>query len=95
MPAQWHGKRLITVVTAHMRQDGVPDFKLNEVEVTHEEYENGVHYYLAEAPLIQEGLDEPFVHFDEFEAPPFLLSAVRQHLKSLQAQPIAEEAIPF
>ena len=95
MPLQWQGKRSITVVTAYMRHDGLADFKLNEVEVTHEEYENGVHYYLAEAVLLQSGLDEPFVHFDEFEAPPFLLPAVRQHLNPLQADPVADEAIPF
>jgi hypothetical protein len=95
MPPQWQGKRSITVVTAYIRQDGIPDFKLNEVEVTHEEYENGIHYYLAEATLLQSGFDEPFVHFDEFEAPPFLLSAVRQHLQTPQAEPVEEEAIPF
>jgi hypothetical protein len=95
MPPQWHGKRSIAVVTAYMRHDGIPDFKLNEVEVTHEEYENGVHYYLAEAPLIQAGFDEPFTHFDEYEAPPFLLPAVRQHLQSQEVEPAEEEAIPF
>jgi hypothetical protein len=91
----WQGKRSITVVTAYMRQDGIPDFKLYEVEVSHEEYENGIHYYLAEAVLLQSGFDEPFVHFDEFEAPPFLLPAVRQHLNPLQAEPVTDEAIPF
>jgi hypothetical protein len=95
MPPQWHGKRSITVVTAYMRQDGIPDFKLSDVEVTYEEYENGIHYYLAEATLLQAGFDEPFVHFDEFEAPAFLLPAVRQHLQTPQVEPVEEEAIPF
>jgi hypothetical protein len=78
--APWIGKRTIAVVTACMAADGTPDFALNEVEVTHDEYENGIHYYLAEAELIEAGYEEPYTHFDEFEAPAFLHLAVRQYL---------------
>jgi len=89
----WQGKRTVTVVTAHLRTDGIPDFTSTEVEVTHEEYENGVHYDLVEAQLGQSGYEEPLVHFDEFEAPSFLVPAVKAHLESLdtsgaQADPI-------
>jgi hypothetical protein len=78
--APWTGKRKIAVVTACMAADGTPDFALNEVEVTHDEYENGIHYYLAEADLIEAGYEEPYTHFDQFEAPAFLHPAVREYL---------------
>jgi hypothetical protein len=79
MPA-WEGKRLIQVVSACMNANGCPDFVLNQVEVTHEELENDVHYDLAEAGLRDAGFDEPFVHFDSGEDPAFLHPAVRQYL---------------
>ncbi len=71
----------VAIVTACMRSDGLPTFALNHVEVTPEEYDNGLHYLLAERLLAQAGgYEEPFVHFGETEAPPFLLPAVRQYL---------------
>ena len=76
------GKRPVTIVSAVMRPDGFADFALTEVEVTREEYENAIHLYLAEADLLEAGFEEPFVHFPEGEAPPFLLPAVRQYLGS-------------
>src|SRR4051812_2768926 len=80
--ASWHGKRTVVVVSACMRADGTPAFALNSVEVTRDEAENGIHYYLAEAELLEAGFEEPFVHFDETEAPPFLVPAVTEHLKA-------------
>lgn len=76
----WEGKRAITVVTACMNALGMPDFALNEVEVTHEEYENGVHIDLVEDRLVDERYDEPYTHFDEFDAPAFLIPAVKKYL---------------
>lgn len=73
-------KHPIAVVSACMTRDGTPTFVLNQVEVTQDEAENGVHYYLVEAHLLGDGHEEPFVHFDEAEAPAFLHAAVRQHL---------------
>jgi hypothetical protein len=52
-----------TIVTACMRADGTPTFAYQIVEVTAEEADNGVQYYLAEAQLLEEGYEEPFVHF--------------------------------
>ncbi len=78
---QSNGKHPVTVVTACMRADGCPDFALTRVEVTAEEAENGIHYYLAEADLLEAGYEEPFVHFDADEAPAFLLPAVEQYLR--------------
>lgn len=77
---QWQGKRKITVVTACMTRDGLPTFAVNEAEVRFEEYENGIHYYQVEADLMEAGYEEPFVHFDEFEAPRFLHVAVKLSL---------------
>jgi hypothetical protein len=83
MPSPCQGaKRPLIVVSACMRADGCPDFAVTQVAVTHEEAENGIHYYLVEAELLEAGYEEPFVHFDEDEAPAFLLSAVQQHLAS-------------
>jgi hypothetical protein len=79
---QWQGKRKIAVVTAHVRSDGLPDFALNEVEVTQDEHANGVHYELVEAQLTGQCLEETMVHFDQFEAPPFLMAAVAEYLES-------------
>lgn len=73
-------RRPITVVSACMRKDGFPAFAIHQVEVTPDEAENGVHYYLVEADLLEAGFEEPFVHFDEHEAPPFLLPAVQAYL---------------
>ena len=70
------GKRPVTIVSAVMRPDGFADFAVTQVEVTQVEYENAIHLYLAEADLLEAGFEEPFVHFPEDEAPPFLLPAV-------------------
>ena len=73
-------KQRLTIVTACMRADGTPALAVTDVEATPDECANGVHYYLAEADLLEAGYEEPFVHFDPAEAPPFLLPAVRRHL---------------
>lgn len=75
-------KRPIAIVTACMKPDGLPTFVRNEVVVSSAEIDNGIHYYLAEAQLMIDGYDEPYVHFDETEAPSFLHPAVQQHLAS-------------
>lgn len=80
---EWEGKRPITVVTACMSRDGKPDFALNEVEVTHDEYENGVHYDLVEDRLTDAGYEEPYVHYDQTEGPAFLLPNVWSYLASV------------
>lgn len=72
----WTGSRPVIVVSACMTKDGLPTFVLNEVAVTQEEYENGQHYTLAEECLAAAGYEEPCVHFDEREAPSFLIAAV-------------------
>lgn len=72
----WQGKRMIAVVSACMNRDGTPGFACNAVEVTHDEYENGVHYLLVQDRLMDAGFEEPWVHFDEMEAPAFLHPAV-------------------
>jgi hypothetical protein len=73
-------KEPIAIVSACMRADGTPTFAYHVVEVTSQEAANGIHYYFAEAQLLEEGYEEPFVHFDAKEAPPFLHEAVRQYL---------------
>jgi hypothetical protein len=70
----------IAVVSACMSSQGTPAFTLYEVEVTPDEYANGVHYSRVEEYLADDGYEEPYVHFDEPEAPPFLFPAVREHL---------------
>ena len=82
-------KRPIAIVSACMRSDGVSTFAYHMVEVTSQEADNGIHYYLAEAQLLEEGYEEPFVHFDAPESPPFLHEAVRQYLglSSVAAEP--------
>jgi hypothetical protein len=76
----WQGTRTITVVSACMTVAGMPTFAVNQVQVTHEEYANGEHYGLAEVELMDAGNEEPYVHFDEFEAPAFLVPAVTNHV---------------
>jgi hypothetical protein len=73
-------KHAVAIVTACMTANGTPALALNTVAVTQEEEENGVHYCLAEANLTEAGYEEPFVHFDQQEAPAFLHPAVRRHL---------------
>lgn len=83
-------QRPMAIVSACLRADGLPTFALTEVVVTPEEIENGVHYYLAEIELLKRGYEEPYVHFDSGEAPPFLHDAVRQFLS---LSPPADEPI--
>jgi len=75
-------QRVIAVVTACMRSDGTPTFVLKTAQVTEDEALEGIHYILVEEALKEEGYDEPYVHFDQMEAPPFLHPAVREHLRS-------------
>ena len=89
----WQGKRRIAVVSAVMNASGVPDFALNEVEVTQEEAENGIHYYLVEAELLEAGYEEPFVHFDDSESPAFLHPAVRQYLGQRPAAAMPDQHV--
>jgi len=63
-----------------MTTDGLPDFAMTTVAVTEDERENGVQYLLAEADLAERGFEEPMVHFDGVEAPPFLVPAVCNYL---------------
>lgn len=74
-------KRPVAIVTACMTANGTPTFALNTVEVTEDQLANGIHYYFVEAELLEAGFEEPFVHFDEGEAPAFLHPAVRQFLR--------------
>ena len=75
-------QRPLAIVSACMTAQGLPEFVLTTVEVTQAQIENGVHYYLAEGELLERGYEEPFVHFDESESPPFLHAAVRDYLCS-------------
>jgi hypothetical protein len=75
-----HGKRRVTIVSAVTRAGGGPDFAVTRVEVTPQEFDSGIHYYLAEADLLEAGYEEPFVHFDDTESPRFLLPAVQEYL---------------
>jgi len=86
------GKRAVTIVSAVMRRDGLPDFAITQVEVTQDEYENGIHLDLAEADLLEAGFEEPFVHFADDEAPPFLLPAVREHLGHVASDAVLNAA---
>lgn len=72
--------KMIPIVTACMREDGTPTFAHTEVEVTEDQAENGIHYYLAEGELLSQGFEEPFVHFTPEEAPAFLFPAVEECL---------------
>ena len=72
------GKRSVAVVSACLRPDGTPAFALNQVMVTNQEEKVGIHFYLAEADLLEIGYREPFVHFDEADAPALVRWALRQ-----------------
>ena len=70
----------VVIVTACMRADGTPTFARTEVEVTDDQADNGIHYYLAEAELLEQGFEEPMVHFTRDEAPAFLFPTVDESL---------------
>ena len=80
----WTGKRKVAIVTACMNADETPALVMNEVLATESEVENGIHFYWAEAELLEAGYEEPWIHFDEFESPPFLHPALRRHLASAE-----------
>lgn len=77
----WKGLKNITIVSACHNANGSPDFAITTVACTHEQVELGQHYDLAEDELGFRGYDMPFVHFDPWEIPKFLLPAVRRYLK--------------
>jgi hypothetical protein len=79
--ANGRSKRTILVITACMTPQGLPDFALSTVEVTPDEFDNGAHYALAELLLGARGYEEPYVHFEQQEAPPFLVPAVQAYLE--------------
>ena len=80
----WPGKKKLRIVTACLNASGTPDLTLNEVEVRYDEYIEGVSCDLVEERLREQGFEEPFLHFDDHNAPPFLLPAVERYLsKSL------------
>jgi hypothetical protein len=93
---QWTDKRKVAIVSACMKLDGTPALVLNEVLATQSEVESGIHFYLAEAELLEAGYEEPWVHFDSFESPEFLHPAVRQHLASAnhESHSLEETACP-
>ncbi len=76
----WPGKRKLRVVSACLNTSGTPDLALHEVEISYEEYTEGVHCNLVEEQLLAKDYEEPFLHFDEHEAPPFLVPAVQAYL---------------
>ena len=76
----WPGKKKLRVVTACLNASGMPDLTLHEVEVSYDEYTDGVSCDLVEERLREQGFDEPFLHFDEHDAPPFLVPAVQHYL---------------
>jgi hypothetical protein len=76
MPA----KRTITVVTACLNAAGQSDFALTTVEATQGQIDDGDHFDMVESRLVDRGYGGPFVHFDEDDAPAFLLPAVREYL---------------
>ncbi len=75
----WNGLRRLTIVTACLNAASIADFTLTQVEVTHDEYANGVHCDRVEALLVQEGYEEPFLHFDVADVPAFLVPAVQRY----------------
>jgi hypothetical protein len=77
--------RTITIVSACMTPDGCPTFAITEVQASEDEIHNGAHYYFVEQELLAKGYEEPFVHFDDTEAPAFLHPAVRTDLQNLPA----------
>jgi hypothetical protein len=70
----------ITVVTACRNAAGSPDFALTEVRVTPAEYADSVYYDRVEECLAAVDYEAPWVHFDDREAPHFLIPAVNQYL---------------
>jgi len=73
-------KKRVTVASACISSNGTPDFALNEIEVNEDEYDNGIHYDRADELLAEAGYEKPYLHFDEKEAPDFLIPAVRHYL---------------
>ena len=76
----WSGRRPVAVVTACTSAAGLPDFALTRVDVTHPEYEGGVHLDLVAQRLTEAGYQGPFIHFDEADGPAFLFPAVKRYL---------------
>jgi hypothetical protein len=85
--ATWHGPRTLTVVTACLNPAGAPDFALSEVEVTYEEYVEGRHCDRVEQRLVAAGYEEPYLHYDDLDDPPFLVAAVRHYLGRAAPKP--------
>ena len=68
------------MITARRYAAGSPDFALTVVQVTPAQFANGVHDDCVEERLAAVGYEKPWVHFDDREAPGFLILAVKQYL---------------
>ena len=86
----WTGKRTLPVVSACLNAAGLPDLALTEVEVTHDEYADGVHCELVEDRLVAAGYEEPFLHFDDGTAARLLVPLVRQYLDQPRTSPLPD-----
>jgi hypothetical protein len=69
----------MTIVSACINGAGQPDFALSIVTVRPDD-PCGVDYDALEDDLRERGYECPFVHFDETDAPAFLIPAVKQYL---------------
>ena len=69
-----------TVVSACINAAGRPDFALSTISVPSSGPNLDFSFDALEDDLRERGYECPFVHFDETEAPPFLIRAVRRYL---------------
>ena len=84
-------ERLSSLAKIHVDTEENGKVWLSGSANSQEQIDNGIHYYLAEAELLENGFEEPFVHFDENESPPFLHPAVRDYLGRKR---VADASIP-
>lgn len=63
---------IINCVVASFNASGAPDFYFCKVECAECDYDNGVHYELAEDAARGEGYAGPMVSFDENDGPDWL-----------------------
>jgi len=73
MAAELGTRQIKVVMACSANAGGEPDFFFVKVQVTHDDYSNGLHYEGAKVYAEDQGYEGPCVFFDENEAPAWLL----------------------
>lgn len=75
----------VRIIAACRNSDGGPDFAVVTVDCSPGSVRDGAHFELAAARLDELGFQEPFIFFDQFQAPDWLKAGVQSSVEIVHA----------